>query len=161
MNVKNNTWFKVLVGVVVLSITFTLTRTYGYRFYKVDGRSMYPTLGDKSVIWVNCWYHRINGLSRGDMVVLKDNDGFYVVKRVIALPGETIRLDNGVVLINEHPLMEHYLPRNVFTSSSKMEERPLKLKEDEYFIMGDNRLTSIDSREYGPVKLSSIIGTVR
>ena len=133
MNIKSNIIFKVLVALIVLFLSFELTHKFGYRIIKVNGNSMFPTIKNNDILIVNCWYHRLYGLHHGDVVMFKDKDGFLVIKRIISLPGDIVELNT-----------------NIF-----------KIKNGEYFVMGDCREKSFDSRNYGPIKQSSIIGIVK
>lgn len=92
-----------------------------------------------------------SNLKRGDVVVI-DNDGRYIIKRIVGLPGEHIKAENNILYINGKPLEEDYLADSVITSDFDSE-----IKEDEVFCLGDNRQNSSDSRSHGPFKISSII----
>lgn len=91
---------------------------------------------------------------RFDIVVLKNEEDELVVKRIIGLPGESIGCEDGKVYINENILKETYISSKTSTFSIQ------KIPKDKYFVMGDNRSNSIDSRDYGTVKVEKIIGKV-
>jgi signal peptidase I len=123
----------------------------------VAGTSMYPTLKDGDcVLQIN--YLPWSALARGDVVVLKDGQG-EAVKRIIGLPGESIRLSRGGVIVEHFVLYEPYLPRTTRTDASS-KGTDFTLAEGQFFVMGDNRENSFDSRDYGPVSASKIIGAV-
>ena len=92
-------------------------------------------------------------LDRGDVVLLDDSKEDYAVKRIIGLPGETVQLWRGSVFINRQMLVEPYLPKHTYTCPMEQARRGATfiLRENEYFVLGDNRPCSADSRTYGPV----------
>ena len=98
-------------------------------------------------------------LQRGDVVVLDDGHPDYAIKRVVGLPGETVYLWRGQVFINWRRLHEPYLDRNTLTYPNQKLALFI-LGKDQYFVMGDNRGNSIDSRTYGPVGIEQIRKTV-
>ena len=116
----------------------------------VDGQSMEPTYSPGA--WV--YTAPINGpIQRGDIVLLDDGRKEYALKRVVGLPGESVDLWRGYVFINHKMLLEPYLPKYTYTfPDERQEQRTFKLNTGEYFLLGDNRLVSADSRSYGPVK---------
>jgi len=139
---------------VALIIAF-LIRSFLFQPYRVQMGSMLPTLHENDLIIVNKLTYRFNEPNRGDIVVFHPPNGssVFYVKRVIGLPGETIEIRNGEVLINGVPLKEDYL--SVATPGIY---GPRTLGQDEYFVMGDHRNNSLDSREFGPINKKSIIG---
>lgn len=132
---------------------------------KVEGDSMYPTLQDEEVGFMNVFLVKHDGIHRQDVVIAhnKDTDENWV-KRVIGLPGDVIYAKDDVVYINDQPLAEPYLDTEYVKSVRNGGKQftydfgPVTLKEDEYFLMGDNRIVSLDSREAGPFKENEIIG---
>ena len=123
----------------------------------VVGTSMSPTLKDGDCVLLVCclpW----SPLARGDVVVVRDGDG-KAVKRIVGLPGESIQLSEGRVIVNGFVLHEPYLPSTMLTAASA-KGTVFTLGEGQYFVMGDNRMESVDSRNYGPVKASNIIGAI-
>ena len=143
---------------------------------RVDGRSMYPTLKDGEFGFTNVGGVLLNGVERGDIVVVtmeEEGQKTHWVKRVIGLPGDTVSCVNDVVYINGKVLDEtkyidpdyrqslvdkfgyfNKVPNADNTNVVDFEE--VKLKDDEYYVMGDNRPYSKDSRYVGPVKKSQI-----
>jgi signal peptidase I len=120
----------------------------------VDGVSMLPTYRPGARVYTA---PVSTVLARGDIVLLDDGKPQYALKRIIGLPGETIQFWRGYVFINRRMLIEAYLPKYTFTfPDEKTEAVPLVLGADQYFVMGDNRPISEDSRTYGPVKLDQI-----
>ena len=128
--------------------------------YRVEGNSMLPALADREYVLLARTRFPFNRLSRGDLVVFKDpvgNDDFYV-KRIVGLPDEEIRLEGGLVYLNGALLEEIYptiLPREGDEAVREWWTGP-----DEYFVMGDNRGSSQDSRSFGPVNRRLILGRV-
>jgi signal peptidase I len=118
----------------------------------VSGTSMAPTF--PSGAWVYA-APISTPLDRGDVVVLNDGQKEYAVKRIVGLPGETVHIWRGYVFINRKVLLEPYIPKRVYTF-------PLErlavyvLGDDQYFVLGDNRPCSADSRAYGPVERKKI-----
>lgn len=119
----------------------------------VDGSSMAPTYQPGARVFTG----PISGqLERGDVVLVDDGSG-YALKRIIALPGETIQLWRGYVFINCRLLREPYLPKYTYTFPDETSElSKVTLQEDDYFVLGDNRTCSVDSRIYGPINRKAV-----
>ena len=95
------------------------------------------------------------------MVVVDDKETReFAIKRIVALPGETIAIENGQVILNGTPIEEAYLRSGMTTHAGAILGRTLEILDKHYFILGDNRVNSADSRYYGPVHLDSIVGVV-
>jgi len=94
-------------------------------------------------------------LERGDVVVIDDGNKECAIKRIVGLPGEMVHLKHGYVFINRRILLEAYVPKRVYTFPREREEACI-LGEEEYFVLGDNRPTSTDSRTYGPITREQI-----
>ena len=118
---------------------------------------MSPTLKSEDYVRVRTLlpWQRID---RGDIVTLKDPSSV-AVKRVIGVPGDTIRLWMGYVYLNGACLEESYVPTNVLTAAASVGP-VLAAGPDEYIVMGDNRWESEDSREYGPIRRCGILGRI-
>ena len=121
---------------------------------RVSGSAMYPTLEDSDSIVIDRISYRFVKPARFDVVVFpsKFQEGIYYIKRVIALPGETVRISDGQILINGEELKEPYDFDPI--ESGGLASTQITLGEDEYFVLGDNRNASSDSRE-------PIIGNIR
>jgi signal peptidase I len=89
-------------------------------------------------------------LERGDVVLLDDGNDDFAIKRIVGMPGETVQFWRGKVFINRRALNEPYVSRNVYTYPGRR-VGTFELGDDQYFLLGDNRLNSVDSRAYGPV----------
>jgi len=126
----------------------------------VVGRSMMPTLYDSQHYLLNRWIYHVHAPQRSDVVVLRDpSDNGFSVKRVVAAPGDSIYLKDGNVYLNGCKLDEPYLaPHTPTFTDSKFKDQLVLCGKDQYFLMGDNRLNSIDSRTYGPVPRRNILG---
>ena len=120
----------------------------------VDGDSMAPAYSSGSRVYSA---PITTPLARGDVVLVDDAHADYALKRIVALPGESVRLWRGQVFIDGKMLREPYLPRHTFTlPDERSGVQIFKLQADQYFVLGDNRLWSIDSRAYGPVDCARI-----
>ena len=118
-------------------------------FMSISGNSMYPTLKDKQVVKVS----KIKEISRFDIVIAKKHDNYLIVKRVIGLPDEKVEYKNNHLYINDKPVTEDFID----LYSTKTENFVYTLKDNEYFLLGDNREYSTDSREHGPFRKEEII----
>ncbi len=129
---------------------------------RVVGRSMAPTLQDSQRYLLNRWIYRFRQPHHSDIVVLRDPiDNGFSVKRVIATPGDSIYLKGGSVYLNGCRLNETYLVPGTSTFSElRHPEQMILCGKDQYFLLGDNRNNSIDSRRYGPVPRVNILGPI-
>jgi signal peptidase I len=123
--------------------------------YMVEGTSMAPTYATGTHLY---GAPISTPLERGDVVLLDDGKEDYAVKRIIGLPGETVQLWRGRVFIHRQMLVEPYLPKHTYTFPLERARRgaAFVLAEEEYFVLGDNRPYSVDSRAYGPVNRKQI-----
>jgi signal peptidase I len=118
----------------------------------VSGSSMAPTF--QSGAWV--YTAPISTpIERGDIVIMDDGNHDYALKRIVGMPGETVHLWRGYVFINRRILLEPYVPKRVYTFPTQRQS-VFVLGEDQYFVLGDNRPSSADSRIYGAVERSQI-----
>jgi signal peptidase I len=152
----------VVIGVALL-VAF-LVRTFVLAHFVVDGHSMDTTLHDGDRVFVNKLSYRLHDPNRGDVVVLHEINGGTdrdLIKRVIALEGESIEVRNCVVLIDGVELVEPYLdPQVVTPGNCGGDYGPTTVPEDHVFVMGDNRAGSQDSRSdsVGPIDEDEIVG---
>lgn len=144
---------------LLILLTITVSWSAGRRFNSwmlVSGRSMVPALQDGKLVHLNRSVPA--QLRRGLIVVSENGDRSLSIKRLVGLPNETISFDRGEVFVNGAMLYEPYLPEDVTTFSWNYAR--LVTGEDEYVVLGDNRPVSEDSRDYGVVPRSRIIGVV-
>jgi signal peptidase I len=162
----------ILIGSALLIAI--LIKTFLFQAFYIPSESMKPTLNVGDRVLVNKVSYRLHDVNRGDIVVFetppraKDANGAIkdLVKRVVALPGETFSTRNGSVYINGQPLKEPYLqegvktcaPNTAPTTCGDIDDQPIPA--DEVLVLGDNRTASKDSRFFGPIEESSIVGRV-
>lgn len=159
---KRNPYVEWLVVLVVAISSALLVKAYVMQQFAVDGRSMDTTLHNGDRVLVNKLSYRLHDPRRGDVVVLKQLNGSAerdLIKRVIALPGETIEVQDCAVTIDGKTLNEPYLDPTVVTPGNCGPGYPAtKVPENQVFVMGDNRPGSGDSRSFGPVSEDLLIG---
>lgn len=128
-----------------------------YQPVKVEGTSMLPGLGDQERIFVNKFVYRIEPISRGDIVVFRypRDPSKSFIKRVIAVAGDHVRIDSGQVYVNGDPLNEDYVAPAYQDDRSYSE---IVVPPHCYFVLGDHRNMSNDSRDFGPVSSNYIYG---
>jgi signal peptidase I len=150
------------VWVALFSLSgYYLISQYVVTAVQVQGRSMVPTLKDGERYFLNRIVFKWRAPERGDVVVIKDpGHSDYAVKRIVGLPGESLSLMDGAVYLNGARLSEPYLPRNTRTLTPDRSQKFIRVPQDRYFILGDNRGNSEDSRNYGAVHRSQIIGLI-
>ena len=139
------------VGISFLIITFL------YQPVRVEGTSMMPELQDQERLFINKFEYRFEPIHRGDVIVFHyplDPAKSYI-KRVIAVPGDDLRIDDGRVYVNGRAVVEPYVPTRFRDERSYPDT---VLSTNQYFVMGDHRLISSDSRDFGPVNRALIYG---
>jgi signal peptidase I len=149
-----NAWLREVGIAVVASV---LIITFLYQPVRVEGTSMQPELRDQDRLFIDKFFFRFEKIDRGDVVVFhypRDPEKSYI-KRVIGLPGDTVAIRQGRVFIDNQPIDEPYVPRRYRDTRSMGE---LVVPPDEYFVMGDHRSISSDSRDFGPVDRDLIYG---
>jgi len=147
-------WLRDLVVSAAISVFIIM---FLYQPVRVEGTSMLPRLEDHDRLFINKFVYHIESIHRGDVVVFhypRDPEKSYI-KRVIALPGDRLWIDHGQVWLNGKPLHENYVPEKYRDSRSMAE---IVVPTDSYFMMGDHRSISSDSREFGPVDRDLIYG---
>ena len=141
----------IAIGLALVIIVFL------YQPVKVEGTSMAPLLSDQERIFINKFVYRFEDIHRGDVVVfwypLDRSKSF--IKRVIGLPGETVDIRHGLLYVNGQLIPEPYVPPQ-YTDITDF--GPVKVPKDSYFVMGDHRISSNDSRVFGPVASQFIYG---
>ena len=141
----------IAIGLALVIIVFL------YQPVKVEGTSMAPLLSDQERIFINKFVYRFEDIHRGDVVVfwypLDRSKSF--IKRVIGLPGETVEIRRGMLYVNTRMVPEPYVPPQ-YTDVTDF--GPIRVPKDSYFVMGDHRISSNDSRVFGPVASQFIYG---
>lgn len=159
---KNGFWSEIIKFTIVAVLIVVPFRMYVAQPFIVSGASMYPTFKDGEYLIVDQLTFKFEEPKRDSVIIFKypkDPKTFFI-KRVIGLPGEKVSIKAGVVTITntEHPeglvLDDSY----ILESNKKYDDLEMQLGEQEYFVMGDNRLGSLDSRSWGPVSNKLIIG---
>ena len=146
-----------LRDLLISATASVLIITFLYQPVRVEGTSMLPRLEDSDRLFINKFVYHVSAIERGDVVVFRyprDTEKSYI-KRVIALPGDRLSIDRGRVILNGIPQVEAYVPEEYRDSKSYDE---IVVPADSYFMMGDHRSISSDSREFGPVDRSLIYG---
>lgn len=141
----------IAIGLALVIIVFL------YQPVKVEGTSMAPLLSDQERIFINKFVYRFEPIERGDVVVfwypLDRSKSF--IKRIIGLPGEKVEIHQGVVYVNGRAIQEPYVPPQYEDLS---DFGPIRVPRGSYFVMGDHRISSNDSRVFGPVASKYIYG---
>ena len=141
----------IAIGLALVIIVFL------YQPVKVEGTSMAPLLSDQERIFINKFVYRFEPIQRGDVVVfwypLDRSKSF--IKRVVGLPGETVEIRRGALYVNERVVPEPYVPPQYEDLS---DFGPVRVPRDSYFVMGDHRISSNDSRVFGAVASRFIYG---
>lgn len=148
IKVKDIISFMIVIVLAVLFVVFVAQRT------RVVGSSMEPTYHDGDQLIVNKILYRFSKPKRNDVIVFEMDDERHLIKRVKGLPGDTVQVKDGSIYINGKIQKEEFPQMDACGSAAT----PLTLGKDEYFVLGDNRNHSSDSREFGPVKKKQITG---
>lgn len=139
-----------LVPYIIIIVVVVFIRTFIITPVKVNGNSMYPTLEGDEIMLLN----KLGVIDRFDIVVVElDGEEQNLIKRVIGLPGEKVEIQNNQIYINDELLEDEYGYGVTYNID------PVVLGNDEYFVLGDNRIISLDSRVFGKIDRSEIKGT--
>lgn len=142
---------KEIIPYIVIVLIVVLIRTFIITPVRVDGDSMKNTLKNGDILLL----YKLGSINRFDIIVLdEEKDNEKIIKRVIGLPGETVAIKKGKIYINDKVIDDEY----AYGETSDYDK--VTLEDDEYFILGDNRLISKDSRYFGPIKKSEIKGKI-
>jgi signal peptidase I len=150
-----------LLLLLLAFISYLLVSHFFLQTVRVVGISMVPTLHDSHEYLLNRWIFYVRAPHRDEIVVLRDpSDNGFSVKRIVAVAGDSVDLKEGEVYINGRPLAEPYLRPGIQTFSRTGQEQVFTCGPNQYFVLGDNRPRSIDSRAYGPVPRRNIFGLI-
>lgn len=142
---------KEVIPYIVIVVVVVLIRTFIITPVRVDGDSMKNTLKNGDILLL----YKLSSIDRFDIIVLEEEkDNEKIIKRVIGLPGETVAIKKGKIYINDKVIDDEY------AYGETTDYNKVTLKDDEYFILGDNRLISKDSRYFGPIKDNEIKGKI-
>ena len=146
---------EIVETILITLLIYILVRTFLFENYRVSGSSMKPTLEDEQYLVVNKLTYRLNDPQRGDIIVFRDPnaDTRKLIKRIIGLPGETLEIRTGQVLVNGQRLDEPYITR-----PAQYSEQPMPIPDDHYYVLGDNRNNSSDSHNWGTLSEEEIVG---
>ena len=168
MRTKN--YGKIVIQALIDLIEYTLIGTaiffftyiFAGQLLRVTGDSMVPTFHDGEQIIAEKISVKLEDPKRGEIIIFKHptNPGKLIIKRLIALPGETVKISQGTLYINGEKFNEPYLSPQTATTGGQIiqENTEFKVPADSYVLMGDNRNASTDSREWGPIKKDLIVG---
>jgi len=151
----------IIIAVLAVA-SYLLVSHYVVESVKVQGLSMSPTLADSQTYLLNRWIFHFRSPRTTEIVVIRDPvDGNLSVKRVIGIAGDVVRVKDGALFVNGKPLREPYIPQGTPTYPRPgIHEQSFKCGDDQYFVLGDNRNLSLDSRVYGPISRQRILGLV-
>lgn len=153
-------FIKDAVKFILVVFCFVFLMVYVVSVTQVVGDSMSPTLENQEVLILNKAKYRFSDVKRGDIIAFTYEDTKYLIKRVIGMPGEYVSIKDNKVYINGYYYVEDYL-KDVDTPDFELTDLGFaKIPDDMYFVLGDNRDNSLDSRKIGLVKKSDIIGEV-
>lgn len=147
------------VKVIAISLLIVIPiRAYVAQPFIVEGASMEPNYHNGEYLIIDELSYAFNTPQRGEVIVFRYplNPSDFFIKRIIGLPGETIEIKDSKVFADNNPVDERYLPKNLQTGPDKT----VQLADNQYFVMGDNRTASSDSRIWGPLPKKNITGRV-
>lgn len=148
--------------VVIFGAIFAALYLFVAQFHKVSGNSMVPTYHSGDYLITEKISYLFRNPQRGEVIVLKNprDESQDFIKRIIAIPGDTIQISNQTIYLNNQPLKEDYLPLGTPTRAGAFiaEGTLIKAGDNQYFVIGDNREHSSDSREWGSVTKQEIVG---
>lgn len=149
--------FVVLALIIVVPI-----RTYIAQPYIVSGSSMHPAFENGDYLIVDQLTYRFKKPEHGDVIIFRypNDPSKFFIKRIIGTPGDTLNLHNGVITITNSVYPDGITFEESYIAFPLNEEITATLNEDEYFVLGDNRLASLDSRSWGPLEERLIVGRV-
>lgn len=153
-------FLEVIKIVVFAGITIGLVRYFLFKPFYVKGQSMEPNFFAKEYLIVDEVTYRFREPERGEVVVFRSpvSQNEFYLKRIIGLPGERVRVENNKVIVYNDDYPQGVVMEETYISEETPGQTMITLGESEYFVMGDNRNASFDSRRFGAIKISSIVG---
>jgi len=157
-------WFLGFIETIVIALAiFVVVYRFLFQPHQVKGSSMYDNFHDGEYLLTDKVTYRFRSPERGDVVVFKapQNEDYDYIKRIIALPGDTVKISGGQVFVNNTLINESgFLDARITTHAGlyAKEGQNVTIPAAEYFVMGDNRNNSSDSREWGPVPAANLVG---
>ena len=157
MDIRQTLWAvirEILQTALVSLAIFLFVYVFLVQPHRVKGESMLPNFSDGELLLTEKVSYYFSKPARGDVIVFEAPNAHKVdfIKRIVGLPGETVSIENETVEINGHPLSENY------TNSATQGNSTITLDQNQYFVLGDNRNSSSDSRSFGPINKSSFRG---
>ena len=151
-----------LKTVVIIVVLAALIRQFIIQPFIVDGQSMEPNFQNNDYLITDKISYRLHTPERGEVIIFHppDNPSVNYLKRVIGLPGDTVKVSGGNVYVNGKKITEPYLKAGDTTLSPNTGDVEITLKDKEYFVLGDNRNHSRDSREIGPIPQANIVSRI-
>ena len=150
-----------LIKLIVVVVVILFLMIYVVSVTQVVGNSMYSTLEDGDVLILNKFKYRFFDIERGDIISLENDDTKYLIKRVIGLPGDTVSIQNSTLYINGEVYVESYLEEGLVYDDFELTSLGYDvIPDDMYFVLGDNRADSVDSREIGLISKDDVIGKI-
>lgn len=144
---------------ILAGITIGIVRYFLFKPFYVKGQSMEPNFYEKDYLIIDELTYRFREPNRGEVVVFKaPSGGDYYLKRVVGLPGERVKVENQKIVVynDDHP--QGVIADEMYLSEETPGSVTVSLGADEYFVLGDNRDASYDSRRFGPIKENNIVG---
>ena len=149
------------IKLALFAIVSIFVFVYVVSITQVVGNSMSPTLKNGEILLLNKAKYRFANVRRGDIISLNYADTKYLIKRVIGLPGETVSIKNSKVYINGELYNEPYIPKDLVYGAFELKSLGyLTIPDNMYFVLGDNRADSLDSREIGLISKDKINGKI-
>jgi len=159
---RSSTFWEIFKVVAIVFVSAVIIRSFLFQPFIVEGSSMEPDFHNGEYLLVEKIGYHLSAPARGDVIVFQfpNNPSVDYIKRIIGLPGETVRIVSNQVYINNKLLPENYLTPGEITDVNSQPDQPyeITLASNQYFMMGDNRQHSSDSREWGPLDQKFIIG---
>ena len=150
----------ILISIFIASVITILLNKYIASAFRIEGNSMYPVLMDRERIIISKIAIKKGNINRNDIVVFykPNNPKKSIIKRVIGLPGEVIEINKGEIYINNKKIDQPFLRNKNKSNHESINMKPLLIKQNCYFVVGDNIKKSVDSRNFGAVPKKYIYG---